>query len=124
MIFTICRDQRTGETYTDEAAEKDIAEYGYYANEAADIEVEINEGPAYKGSGSPDDPDSVDVSGVARVCDDVRYYPPLAGGKPQFERFVFRAGQVIDLTDDELRDAEDQALEEAREAAIPEYYPE
>lgn len=122
MIFTICRDQRTGEPYTDEAAEKDKEEYGFFANEAADIEVEINEGPYYKGSGERDDPDDVDVSGGARVCDDVRYYPPLGGGVPQFDRYVFRAGQVIDLTERELEQAAEEALEAANEP--PEWSPE
>jgi hypothetical protein len=124
MIFTIVRDQRTGGEYTDDAANKDKEEYGYFANEAADIEVEIRDGPYYKGTGEADDPDSADVTGGARVCDDVRYYPPLGGGAPQFDRFVFRAGQVIDLTDEELRQAEEQALEEKRAEAEPEYSPE
>lgn len=124
MIFMICRDQRTGGPYTDEAAAKDKEEYGNFANQAADIEVEIGEGPVYHGSEEPDDPSSCDVSGGARVLDDVRYYPPAGNGSPLFDRYVFRAGQVIELTDDELRDAEEQALEEAREAAIPEYNPE
>lgn len=119
----ICRDQRDGGPYTDAAAKVDKLVFGNFANEAADIEVEIGEGPYYKGSGAPDDPSSCDVSGGAIVLEDVRYYTPV-GGHPLFNRFVFRKGQVIELTDEELRDAEDQALEEAREAAIPEYNPE
>jgi hypothetical protein len=122
MIIQIVRDQRTGEPYTDEAAKKDIEEYGHYANEAADIEVEVRDSDYYQGSGEPDDPSSVDVSGGARVCDDVRYFPPLAGGQPQFDRYVFRAGQIIELTSDEEQEAQDQALEAASEP--PEYSPE
>lgn len=122
ITIRIVRDQRTGESYTDEAAAKDIEEYGYYANEAADIEVEVRDSDYHQGSGEPDDPSSVDVSGGARVCEDIRYYPPLGGGVPQFDRFVFRAGQIIDLTSDEEQEAQDQALAEASEP--PEYSPE
>jgi hypothetical protein len=119
MDFMIVRDQRTGGPYTAEAAKADKEQYGNYANEAADIEVEINEGPYYHGSGEPDDPSSVDVSGGARVCNDVPKCDPITG-KPTGE-FVFRAGQVIELTGDELQEAHDKAIEEAEEAAIPEY---
>lgn len=122
MIFMIVRDQRTGGEYTDEAAAKDREEYGVFANEAADIEVEIRDGPYYKGSGKRDDPDSCDVTGGAEVLQDVRYYTPI-GNRPLFDRYVFRAGQIIELTGKELAEAEEQALEEAREAAIPEYSP-
>lgn len=122
ITIRIVRDQRTGGLYTDEAAKKDIEEYGYFANEAADIEVEVRDSDYYQGSGAPDDPSSVDVSGGARVCEDIRYYPPLGGGVPQFDRFVFRAGQIIDLTSDEEQEAQDQALAEASEP--PEYNPE
>jgi hypothetical protein len=120
MIFMIVRDQRTGGPYTDEAAAKDKEEYGTYANEAADIEVEIRDGPYYHGSGEPDDPSSCDVTGGATVLQDVRYYTPV-GQHPLQDRLVFKQGQVTDLTDEELRQAEEQALDEAREAAEPEY---
>jgi hypothetical protein len=122
ITIRIVRDQRTGGLYTDEAAKKDMEEYGFYANEAADIEVEVRDSDYYQGSGEPDDPSSVDVSGGARVCEDVRYYPPLNPRQPLFERFVFRAGQIIDLTSDEEQEAQDQALAAANEP--PEYNPE
>jgi hypothetical protein len=121
ITIRIVRDQRTGGPYTDEAAAKDKEEYGYFANEAADIEVEVRDSDYYQGSGEPDDPSSVDVSGGARVCEDIRYYTPV-GQHPLFDRFVFRAGQIINLTSDEEQEAQDQALAEASEP--PEYSPE
>lgn len=121
ITIRIVRDQRTGEPYTDEAAAKDKAEYGNFANEAADIEVEVRDSDYHQGSGEPDDPSSVDVSGGARVCEDIRYYTPV-GQHPLFDRFVFRAGQIIDLTSDEEQEAQDQALEAVSEP--PEYSPE
>lgn len=121
ITIRIVRDQRTGGLYTDEAAKKDMEEYGYYANEAPDIEVEVRDSDYYHGSGEPDDPSSVDVSGGARVCEDIRYYTPV-GQHPLFGRFVFHAGQIIDLTSDEEQEAQDQALAEASEP--PEYSPE
>lgn len=118
MIFMICRDQRTGGEYK---LENDPPVNGNtYPNQAADIEVEINAGPLYKGSGEPDDPDSADVSGGAKVLDDVPKFDP-ATGAPLPGEFVFRAGQMIELTSDESAEAEEQALDEAREAAIPEF---
>lgn len=124
MEFLICRDQRTGGEYTDAAAKEDDARYGYYANEVADIEVaiDLDASDLYEGSGEPDDPSSADVSGGARVLNDVRYYTPI-GQHPAFNRLVFRADQIIQLTDKELEQAEEQALEEARENAEPEYSP-
>lgn len=124
MTFLICRDQRTGEKYTDEAAAADKAEFGYYANEAADIEVEIEVEAAdlHKGSGEPDNPDSADVTGGARVLNDIPYYSPDTGTRI-LGSFVLRAGQIIELTDEELTQAEEQALEEARAEAEPEYSP-
>lgn len=121
MIFMICRDQRTGGEYTDAAAEADKREYGNYANEAPDIEVEVGVSDLYEGSGEADDPSSADVSGGARVCTDVPKFDPVTS-KPTGE-FVFRAGQIIALTDSESDLAHEQAIEEAREAAIPEYSP-
>jgi hypothetical protein len=112
ITIRIVRDQRTGGLYTDEAAKKDMEEYGFYANEAADIEVEVRDSDYYQGSGEPDDPSS----------EDVRYYPPLNPGQALFERLVFRAGQIIELTSDEEQEAQDQALAAANEP--PEYNPE
>lgn len=122
MIFTICRDQRTGKPYTDEVAAADEAEYGFYANEAADIEVEIRADGFHKGTGEPDDLDSCDVTGGAKVVDDVHFFDPIEK-RYLFDRFVFHAGQIIELTDEELSQAEEQALEEARAEAEPEYSP-
>jgi hypothetical protein len=124
MDFMIVRDQRTGGPYTDEAAKADMAKYGWFANEAADIEVEIRLGGSdfYKGSGEPDDPDSADVSGGARVYKDIPKICWITKAEIPGE-FVFRAGQIIELTSDELSEAEEQALDEAREAAEPEYSP-
>jgi hypothetical protein len=120
MDFMICRDQRTGGEYK---LEDDPPVNGNtYPNQAADIEVEIKAGPFHKGSGEADDPDSADVSGGAEVLKDVPKVNPATGEILPGE-FVFRAGQIIELTSEELAEAEEQALDEAREAAIPEYSP-
>lgn len=122
MDILIVRDQRTGGPYTDEAAKEDMARFGWYANEAADIEVEVRVSDLYEGTNETDDPDSADVSGGARVVNDVPKVDPVTREVVPGE-FVFRAGQVIDLTSDEEQEAHDKAVDEARESAIPEYNP-
>jgi hypothetical protein len=123
MYFMIVRDQRTGGPYTDEAAKADMAQFGWYANEASDIRVEIPIGSSdlHKGSGEPDDPDSADVSGGARVCEDIAKIDPVT--RKETREILFRADQIIELTGDELAEAQEQALDEARENAQPEYSP-
>lgn len=114
MIFMICRDVRTGGPH-------DSSSDPEYKYQVPDIEVEIREGPFYHGSGDIDDPSGCDVSGGARVCDDIPKFDPETG--KETGELLFRAGQIIELTSCELSEAEEQALDEAREAAIPEYSP-
>jgi tricorn protease-like protein len=121
MDLLIVRDQRTGGAYTDAAAKEDMERFGWYANEAADIEVEVGVCDLYKGTNDTDDPDSADVSGGAQVCKDIPKIDPVT--KEETGEFLFRAGQVIELTDAELEEAHEKAIDEARESMIPEYSP-
>lgn len=113
MITCINRDLRTGGVYD---AEKDKAENGSYLHEAADIEVQVGVGAAYFGSNQTDDPSSIDSDDVAVVTEDVPRWNPRTG-EIILDEFLFRAGDKIILTDDEVDRIRDDAMQEAYEEA-------
>lgn len=116
MTILITRDNRNGGLYD---AEKDKAENGRCLNEAPDIEVEIDVGHIHEGTNETDDPDSADIGDQGRVVKDIPKWDIV--NNVSSGELLFRAGQMIVLTDSEIQEAHDQAINEARESVEPEY---